>query len=236
MRGLSRDLKGSTLEGILFQQVGERCFLAHTHTHIHIVFPSFCSPIELPPIPNPFYSLSAYQNKNKNKNSSRAEPPTLYKIVAILSTWAWQPTPQDSPIYISWCSEQCLAAFLWAETLRIIPSLTYKRQAILVNDSRDLLPLSTPKTETRDWQICIFRLRAVFPQSSRLHRNLLNIIWIGTKYSALQSPRAPCPLGLGILYNRTTQLAVSVPKAQQSGQSIASTAQEGKGGKENTSG
>lgn len=43
------------------------------------------------------------------------------------------------------------------------------------------------------------------------------------------------PLGLGILYNRTTQLAVSVPKAHQSGQSIDSIAQEGKVGKENTS-
>lgn len=45
-----------------------------------------------------------------------------------------------------------------------------------------------------------------------------------------------CPIGLGILYNRTTQLGVSVPKAQQSGQSINLIPQEGKVGKENTNG
>lgn len=137
------------------------CTQPYTHSHS---LPKFLQPNRAASHPQPLstHSIPVYQNKNKNKNSSRAEPCTLYKIVAILSTWAWQPTPQDSPIYISWRSEQksCCVSVSWNPENH--PFLhTCKRQAILVNDSRDLLPLSTWKTETRDWQITTFRLRAV---------------------------------------------------------------------------
>lgn len=75
----------------------------HSPIHTFTKSPKFLQPNWAASHPQPLSTqvLPLYQNKNKNKNSSRAEPTTLYKIVAILSTWAWQPTPQDSPIYIS---------------------------------------------------------------------------------------------------------------------------------------
>lgn len=76
-----------TQRGSTPEVIWKRYFLSHTCTHIH-TFPSFSSPTELPPIPPTlFYSLSTCISKNKqtNKKPSRAESPTLYKIVAIYS-------------------------------------------------------------------------------------------------------------------------------------------------------
>lgn len=82
----------------------------HPYTHSHSL-PKFLQPNWAASYPQPLLLTLCIKTKTKTKNSSRAEPPTLYKIVAILSTWAWQPTPQDSPIYISWRSKQVLLRF-----------------------------------------------------------------------------------------------------------------------------
>lgn len=152
--------QGNTPEGILFQLSWEKVLpYRHPHTHSHSL-PKFLQPYWAAP-PLSTHSHLCIKTKTKTKQQQGSVPHCI-KYLLFSAPGPNSPHHRFTYIHILTQCEHRLAAFLWAETLRITPSLTLKEAGNLSKWSRDLVPLSTEKTKSlgpgkspsSDWGLC----------------------------------------------------------------------------------
>lgn len=147
MRGLFRAHTEAPQKESCFKKLGKGAPLHAPNTHIHSL-PKFLQPhwaASPPLLRNPLPVPK--QNKTKT-NHQQGRVPILYKVSCYsqhLGLTAHTTGFTYVHILTQWTSSCCVSVS-WNPEKHSFPH-TVKRQTILANDSRDLLPLSTQKTQ-----------------------------------------------------------------------------------------